>query len=365
MIIPSNMIHGSDSALPPSILSILHKDPYDQLDIARKITSMAVSSRVGVLEAEAKSLRQKLADRDMAVSTLEGRVSELQHELQQASTHLSSVLEEQEKLAAEKVALEASVKKLNRDVAKLETFKKALMHSLRDEDESPVPSIVDQQSANTIPVLSSPASFVVPEPEPKIRPTPAIVPQQELKSKSTTPQIFPLTPFNATPGLSPSTSPRRHSASNSPKSRSIAVSPTKRQPAKGSSAATSPLKSRPKSSSSNKEPSKVSTKWYSVSDGRLSLPSSLPTSKHATAPNSPPHIARTARVDGKEFFRQARNRLSYEQFSAFLANIKELNAHHQTRDETLKKASEIFGPENSDLYDAFDGLLSRHLPGES
>lgn len=42
--------------------------------------------------------------------------------------------------------------------------------------------------------------------------------------------------------------------------------------------------------------------------------------------------ARTTRLDGKEFFRQARSRLSYEQFSLFLANIKELNAHRQTRE---------------------------------
>ncbi|CAN1750175.1 Uncharacterized protein At4g15545 [Linum perenne] len=41
-------------------------------------------------------------------------------------------------------------------------------------------------------------------------------------------------------------------------------------------------------------------------------------------------VAWTPRIDGKEFFRQARSRLSYEQFSAFLANIKELNAQRQT-----------------------------------
>lgn len=45
--------------------------------------------------------------------------------------------------------------------------------------------------------------------------------------------------------------------------------------------------------------------------------------------------ARTARLDGKEFFRQARSRLSYEKFSSFLANIKELNAHRQTREVYL------------------------------
>lgn len=380
MVVLPNMVQGSDSALSPAMLAVLPKDPYDQLDIARRITSMAVSSRVGILEAEANSLRQKLADKDMTISTLQGRVNELQHELQQSSSRLTSLLDEQVKLTAEKSTLDASVKKLTRDVAKLETFKKALMHSLQDEDENP-PIGEDKQSTNATPIVYSPVSPVVPKLESKIKNTPIVVSQQESKNKSTplvtlqqdskskttNRPIFSLTPQNLTSDVSPSSSPRRHSASNSPKARSMAVSPTKRQLVKGSSAATSPIKARPKSISSSKEPpSKVSSKWHSIGDGgRLSLPSSLPTSKHATAPNSPPHIARTARVDGKEFFRQARNRLSYEQFSAFLANIKELNAHNQTREETLKKASDIFGSENGDLYDAFDGLLSRHLPGET
>lgn len=30
--------------------------------------------------------------------------------------------------------------------------------------------------------------------------------------------------------------------------------------------------------------------------------------------------------------------------------------------ETLGKAEDIFGPENRDLYNAFEGILSRHLP---
>jgi hypothetical protein len=30
--------------------------------------------------------------------------------------------------------------------------------------------------------------------------------------------------------------------------------------------------------------------------------------------------------------------------------------------ETLRKAEETFGPDNKDLYEAFEGLLSRHLP---
>ncbi|KAJ8426254.1 hypothetical protein Cgig2_013556 [Carnegiea gigantea] len=67
------------------------------------------------------------------------------------------------------------------------------------------------------------------------------------------------------------------------------------------------------------------------------------------------------RVDGKEFFRQVRSRLSYEQFGAFLANVKELNSHKQSKEETLRKADEIFGHDNKDLYTIFEGLLTRNV----
>ncbi|KAK8647718.1 hypothetical protein V6N13_121445 [Hibiscus sabdariffa] len=73
-------------------------------------------------------------------------------------------------------------------------------------------------------------------------------------------------------------------------------------------------------------------------DGRTSLSSWYPSSQPSSGANSPPHghslPVRTPRIDGKEFFRRVRSHLSYEQFSAFLANIKELNAQKQTREGT-------------------------------
>lgn len=84
-----------------------------------------------------------------------------------------------------------------------------------------------------------------------------------------------------------------------------------------------------------------------------------------------------------------RSRLSYEQFGAFLANVKELNSHKQTKEvnhsvglsslsysnltliiwpfccsklqETLRKADDIFGPDNKDLYAIFEGLITRNV----
>merc|ERR1712003_248554 len=55
-------------------------------------------------------------------------------------------------------------------------------------------------------------------------------------------------------------------------------------------------------------------------------------------------------IDGKQFFRAARSRLSYEAFNLFLASIKRLNSQAQTREETLDEARRIFGTEQQDLY---------------
>lgn len=65
-------------------------------------------------------------------------------------------------------------------------------------------------------------------------------------------------------------------------------------------------------------------------------------------------------IDGKQFFRQARNRLSYEAFNLFLASIKRLNNQLQSREETLEEARRIFGTELQDLYKDFEALLNRH-----
>jgi len=97
----------------------------------------------------------------------------------------------------------------------------------------------------------------------------------------------------------------------------------------------------------------------------FSVPSSLPQA-HVPSPKNT-STAGSANisfdqngVDGKQFFRAARGRLSYEAFNAFLANIKRLNSHQQTREETLEEAKRIFGSDNPDLYVDFTALLNRH-----
>lgn len=318
------MANGGEFELPPEMLSVLPSDPYEQLDVARRITAMAVAARVSKLESETGKLRQKLTEKEHTIYGLQERVVEAESTLQETSARLSHALDEQTKLANEKNALTAQVKKLTRDVAKLETFKRTLMQSLQEDDDNPNAEGGEKRGANSAIRRASQAESTVSRAQ--------ILDDdgQAAKSFASKPPTSSYSSAHnsarGTPHLSPRLTP-----SGSPKG----------------SGRTSPRRSM---SLNESHPSRIS----------------LPSSQSTTAPNSPPSQgsvpSRTPRVDGKDFFRQARNRLSYGQFSAFLANIKELNAHRQTREETLKKAEETFGPDNKDLFAAFDGLLSRHLP---
>lgn len=83
-----------DFYLPDEILSVIPTDPYEQLDLARKITSMAIASRVTKLESELGRLRQKLNDKDRVIVDLEDKVSDLQRVYEEADLRLKITRDE-------------------------------------------------------------------------------------------------------------------------------------------------------------------------------------------------------------------------------------------------------------------------------
>lgn len=85
---------GPDFNLPDEILSVIPTDPYDQLDLARKITSMAIASRVSNLENETGRLRQSLIEKDRVVLQLQQRVAELEDACQDAQVQLRIATED-------------------------------------------------------------------------------------------------------------------------------------------------------------------------------------------------------------------------------------------------------------------------------
>ena len=69
-------------------------DPYDQLDLARKITSMAIASRVSKLESEVIRLRQMMYEKDRVAFDLEEKVSQLERAYQESESRLKTVIDE-------------------------------------------------------------------------------------------------------------------------------------------------------------------------------------------------------------------------------------------------------------------------------
>ncbi|XP_066386551.1 uncharacterized protein At4g15545-like isoform X3 [Miscanthus floridulus] len=337
------MVAG-DFALPDELLAALPRDPYEQLDLARRITALAVAGRVSGLEREAGRLRAEAAAKDRENAELRERVALLDTALQETNATLRAALEDNIKLSKERDSLAQTSKKLARDLQKLESFKRHLMQSLRDDSSSQPQETVDITTCDQS--IASKASSSgdggsVSHPTTNVFRESLDAGSTNRDGTATRPPIqkYALS-SHITPRLTPEATPKIMSTSASPRRMSTTATP------KLMSGATSPTKSRIEAHMSM-------TPWY-------------PSSKQSSAANSPPrgrsNPGRTPRIDGKEFFRQARSRLSYEQFGAFLANIKELNAHKQSREETLKKAEEIFGPDNKDLYLSFQGLLNRSMP---
>ncbi|XP_040935959.1 uncharacterized protein At4g15545 isoform X4 [Gossypium hirsutum] len=325
-------VGGMEFDLSEEILAVIPTDPYEQLDLARKITSMAIASRVSKMETEIGRMRAKIFEKDRMIYELEEKVSRLQQANHEAESRLKLVFDENMKLAKERDSLAMTAKKLSRDLSKLETFKRQLMQSLSDDNSSAETVDIgtcDQSVPKAYPDKDDGASDYM-----SLRSSNGSTDLGSTTDEASryAGQRFSITPY-ITPRLTPTGTPKVISTNGSPRGYSTAGSPQR------TSAATSPTKSQ--------------------SDGRTSFSSWYPSSQQSSAANSPP--PRTPRIDGKEFFRQARSRLSYEQFSAFLANIKELNAQKQTRAETLRKAEEIFGTDNKDLFLSFQGLLNRNI----
>ncbi|KAK9146798.1 hypothetical protein Sjap_006701 [Stephania japonica] len=331
--------------LPEEVEAVLPSDPFEQLDIARKITSIALATRVSKLESESSHLRSTLHERDEHITNLQSQIESLHASLSQATDRLAQADSLKESLLSENASLANTVKKLNRDVSKLEAFRKTLMQSLQEEEDTSIPTDVKPSSDSRHDVEEA-----------------ALPPS---KSSSVQSQVIETVNSSAEDGASIETdvsqAASRYGASQTPLLASYASTPKLTPPGSppSLSALVSPTTSKP---TSPKRHSMSFSTTRGMFDDRSSIFSSMPSSHYSSLSSSSDFGSQSGRtrVDGKEFFRQVRTRLSYEQFGAFLANVKELNSHKKSREETLRKADEIFGAENNDLYLIFEGLITRN-----
>ncbi|OUM59087.1 hypothetical protein PIROE2DRAFT_63991 [Piromyces sp. E2] len=62
-------------------------------------------------------------------------------------------------------------------------------------------------------------------------------------------------------------------------------------------------------------------------------------------------------IDGRDFFKLARSKLSYDQFTSLLANVKAYNNRDQGKGKTLENIEIALGETHHDLYKQFEKLL--------
>lgn len=303
--------------LPNEVVAILPSDPFAQLELAHKIAQAALAQKTAQMESEGQQLREALLQKQNQIKSLERRVSSLELELQDMVSKSKQAVEDAHRLQNEKAALIETVKKLNRENARLDTLRKNLIQQLHDDDEPNLePSVAnadvsgERLVSEVLNSISKPAQHAPAGAGPYggYAPPPSAAPAGGAYGMNAGGGGFNSRMPAATPGFS-STSGRPIFAGATP------------------------------------QPSAAATPYMHMGGGG---------GGGAVGGGSPP------KVDGKEFFRQARAQLSYEQFSQFLHNIKELNAGRQSREETLRRARDIFGPAHQDMYVMFEALLSRH-----
>ncbi|KAJ3107132.1 hypothetical protein HDU97_004825 [Phlyctochytrium planicorne] len=75
--------------------------------------------------------------------------------------------------------------------------------------------------------------------------------------------------------------------------------------------------------------------------------------------SAPQQTSNVQSVDGREFFRNARAVLSYDEFTSLLTNVKAYNAREQSKHRTLENLHGLLGDKHKQIFEQFERLLSR------
>jgi len=266
-----------------AVLSSLPADAEQQLEVGLHVLRHAFRKKVKELETDNANMRQFGKEKQNQVGMLEQKVSSLESVVDDMTRRAKELAAENARVGAERDALAENVKKLTRDMKRLDHFKRSILNTIETDDGEVAPP-----AGGSDPFLGEYGTLTPPT--------------------------------------------------------KVAVRTPSPQRGGGHSNADNLIAEIDRATVGDPQGA-ASTRFPDIGGG---------------SPGPGDNAAAAAQVDGKEFFKRARHRLSFQQFNEFLANIKKLNSHLQTRDETLAKANEIFGPENQDLHVAFTALLSRH-----
>lgn len=108
-------------------MSILPRDPDEQLRLGLRIIESAYDEKTKHQEHELQQLRAHGKERQQQVSLLERRVAELEAQVSESDNRARV-------LADEKTSLQQQLKETQRELNKLDSFKRSIIQSIKDED---------------------------------------------------------------------------------------------------------------------------------------------------------------------------------------------------------------------------------------
>lgn len=115
-------------------LHTLPREPDEQLRVGLQVIELAYTEKGRQLEAEVQSLRAYGKERQTQVGLLERRVGELELQVGQGEQRARELAAENAGLVNEKSALFNEVRQLQERLGKLDQFKRAIMQSISEND---------------------------------------------------------------------------------------------------------------------------------------------------------------------------------------------------------------------------------------
>lgn len=117
----------STQATGSTDLNWLPSDAEEQLSLGFRIISNAYKTRVQSLEAESRALKHQLDDKLVALTALQKKHSSLEVEMIEMQQRAAQLTEENKQLIC-------TVRKLQKDIQRLESLKQAVLHSIQSEE---------------------------------------------------------------------------------------------------------------------------------------------------------------------------------------------------------------------------------------
>merc|ERR1711959_170559 len=147
-----------------AVLSSLPSDAEQQLEVGLHVLRHAFRKKVKELETDNANMRQFGKEKQNQVIMLEQKVASLESVVDDMTRRAKELAAENARITAERDALGENVKKLTRDMKKLDQFKRSILNTIETDDTSVPGSAAGAMGFDAVPSSSfSPKGAMAPD----------------------------------------------------------------------------------------------------------------------------------------------------------------------------------------------------------